>query len=164
MRGHQYGRPDNSSRPGGPMRYTHIVSKSKDTTFRLIADSTTVVALISEIRINCKSSLTKYTPSTPAVYNDSFSSWPQPEQTIQYYRASTVALTLDSYNNTAALNSENGPDVPLPLSSIDTKLLDCLNTTIGSAVPLVNGATAWPAPNMSFFGLFWAIWCLFYVF
>ena len=67
---------------------------------------------------------------------------------MQYYRASTVALTLDGYNNTGAFSEDdNAPDTPLP-TNIDTNLLNCLNTTIGEAVPLVDAANMrWSAPS-----------------
>jgi hypothetical protein len=59
---------------------------------------------------------------------------------VQYYRASSVALSLDGYNNSAVFAPENSTaDTPLP-SSVDTNLLDCLNGTIGLAVPLVDSA------------------------
>ena len=59
---------------------------------------------------------------------------------MQYYRASTVALTLDGYNNSAALGSDpNVPATPLP-EGVDTVFLSCVNNTIGAAVPLVSGA------------------------
>ena len=53
-------------------------------------------------------------------------------------------LTLDGYNDTTALTantntSQTAPDTPLP-SGIDTTLLNCLNSTIGAAAPLVDGA------------------------
>lgn len=156
----QYGRPDNSSRPGGPLTTATFVSNSNsNTTFRLLADNATTVSLISDIQASCSSNLNNGSSSfvsTP--YNDSLSSIPQPEQTVQYYRASTVALTLDGYNDTAVFESEGTPDVPLP-SNIDTTLLNCLNTTIGQAVPLIDGAGL-VAPNMRLLGLLSVIWSL----
>jgi hypothetical protein len=79
---------------------------------------------------------------------------------VQYYRASSVALTLDGYNNTGALAPEGTPDTPLP-TNIDTSLLDCLNQTIGLAVPLIDGAVfQLAAPNMGLVCLAWLLWCL----
>ncbi|KAG6872527.1 hypothetical protein C0995_009101 [Termitomyces sp. Mi166 len=145
----EYGRPDNSSRPGGPLTTATFVSSSNsNTTFRLLADNATTVSLISDIQVSCSNNLNNGSSSfvsTP--YDDSLSSLPQAEQTVQYYRASTVALTLDGYNNTAVFEPEGTPDVPLP-SKIDTTLLSCLNTTIGAAVPLISGVGPL-APNMS---------------
>lgn len=73
------------------------------------------------------------------------STQPQPESVVQYYRASSIALSLDGYNNTAALsdkvNDTDAPATPLP-SNYDGYLLECLNTTIGSAAPLVDSDSA----------------------
>ncbi|KAG6872525.1 hypothetical protein C0995_009099 [Termitomyces sp. Mi166 len=116
----EYGRPDNSSRPGGPLTTATFVSSSNsNTTFRLLADNATTISLISNVQASCSSNLNNGSSSfvsTP--YNDSFASLPQPEQTVQYYRASTVALTLDGYNNTAVFEPEGTPDFLAPAISI----------------------------------------------
>jgi hypothetical protein len=73
-------------------------------------------------------------PDTPGNFSPP-TSGPAPQE-VQYYRASSVALTLDGYNNTAYfLNSTD--DTPLP-ESVDKEFLACLNFTIGAAVPLVD--------------------------
>ena len=49
-------------------------------------------------------------------------------------------LTLDGYNDTAALeNDTNATATALP-SWVDTTLLNCLNQTIGQSAPLFSGA------------------------
>ncbi|KAG5350714.1 hypothetical protein C0989_009581 [Termitomyces sp. Mn162] len=156
----EYGRPDNTSRPGGLLTTATFVSSSNaNTTLRLLADNVTTISLISDIQASCSSNLNNESSSfTSTPYHDSLSSLPQPEQTIQYYRASTVALTLDGYNNTSVFEPEGTPDVPLP-SNIDTTLLSCLNTTIGEAVPLVDGAGL-SAPNMNILALLYIAWSL----
>ncbi|KAF8223832.1 hypothetical protein L208DRAFT_1411362 [Tricholoma matsutake] len=160
LHNNEYGRPDNSSRPGGPMVTAEFVSNSTNaTTFRLLADNTTVSDLITAIKTNCSSNLSSSSSSTPSTYNDSLTALPQPEQAIQYYRASSVALSLDGYNNTGALGPDGTPNTPLP-SNIDTTLLDCLNQTIGAAVPLVDGSIRWTSSNMGLIGLFWVLRCL----
>lgn len=79
-------------------------------------------------------------------------SYPRPEQAIQYYRASTLVLTLDGYNDTSIFNTStntssgssdsNNTATPLPtLGTTDQLFIQCLNDTIGEAVPLVD--TAW---------------------
>ena len=137
-----------------------FVSNSTDaTTFRVLADNTTVTDLIIAIKSNCSSHLSNSSSSTPSNYSDSLTSLPQPEQAIQYYRASSVALALDGYNNTGALGPDGTPNTPLP-SNIDTTLLDCLNQTIGAAVLLVDGDVRWASPNMGLVGLFWVLWCI----
>ncbi|KAK0467144.1 uncharacterized protein EV420DRAFT_1507461 [Desarmillaria tabescens] len=136
----EYGLPDNSSRPGGPMvSVTFNSSAGGSSTFHVVSDNQTVTSLISDITGNC-SSLFNTSSSTTNAYNASDPSAPQPEQVIQYYRASSAYLMLDGYNNTAVFESENATDVPLP-SWVNTTAIDCLNQTIGAAVPLVDADT-----------------------
>ena len=59
---------------------------------------------------------------------------PKPEEVIQYYRASSIALTLDGYNDTFALN-QSSTETPLP-GWIDQNLLQCVNATIGRSALL----------------------------
>ena len=135
-------------------------STSQNTTFRVVADNTTVVSLISSIAANCSSNLGNTSAITPTTYDGSSTGPPQPEQAIQYYRASSVALTLDNYNNTGALGPDGTPNTPLP-SNIDTNLLNCLNDTIGAAVPLVDGAMGLAAgapSNVGIVALVWIVW------
>jgi len=155
----EYGRPDNSSRPGGTMATAAFVSSSSNTTFRILADNITVSDLITSIQSNCSTDLSASSSSTPSSYADSLSSLPQPEQTIQYYRACSLALTLDGYNNTGALGPDGTPDTPLP-TNIDTTLLNCLNQTIGAAVPLISDSTRLSIPTLNFVGFLWVLWCL----
>ncbi|KAI0070483.1 hypothetical protein K474DRAFT_1670025 [Panus rudis PR-1116 ss-1] len=140
LHSHEYGEPNNSSRPGGPMVTSSIVSSSSNNTFHIVADETTVTLLMPVIKFNCTNFNINETasPSTPSPYNSSGPLQPRPEQVVQYYRASSVALTLDGYNDTTALQDEpTGPDVPIP-SWVDGNLLNCINKTIGAAVPLVD--------------------------
>ncbi|KAG7099798.1 hypothetical protein E1B28_001610 [Marasmius oreades] len=158
LHNNEYGSPDNSSRPGGRMMTATFASSTSNTTFHLVADDETVVDLIEDVRNGCSSrNLAADKSSTsPSSYNDTDPSSPKPESAIQYYRASSVALTLDGYNNSAALSGTEGqPDTPLP-SNIDTTLKDCLNQTIGDAVPLIGGADVrWAAPNIGMLALIW---------
>ncbi|KAJ7095841.1 hypothetical protein B0H15DRAFT_74909 [Mycena belliarum] len=157
----EYGRANNSSRPGGVMMTAAFQSNgTSGTTFRILADNTTVVDLISDISANCSASLSSSSATTPAPYNDTATLPPQPEQVVQYYRASSIALSLDGYNNTSVFAAAGTPDVPLP-SGIDTTLLDCLNQTIGLAAPLIDGAGSRlaGAPNsMGLLALVWLVW------
>ncbi|KAJ7583873.1 hypothetical protein C8J56DRAFT_952087 [Mycena floridula] len=157
----EYGRYDNTSRPGGVMTYAIFPSNSGNTTFRLVADKTTVSDLITDITAACTSSLnTANTSTSPVAFSDTDASSPKPESAVEYYRASSVALTLDGYNNTGALGDEGTPDTPLP-SNIDVTLLNCLNSTIGTAVPLVDGAGArWSSPHVGSIALVSVIWWL----
>ncbi|KAJ7057281.1 hypothetical protein C8F01DRAFT_330085 [Mycena amicta] len=142
MHTNEYGEPTNTSRPGGAMASATFQSNASSTasTFHLIADNTTLTALIPTIASNCSSHLTSTsaTSNTTTAFNSSSPSFP--EQVVQYFRASSVALTLDGYNNSAVFAPENTTsDSPLP-DGTDLVLLECLNATIAQAVPLVDGA------------------------
>lgn len=82
-----------------------------------------------------------------------------PDQVVQYYRASTIALSMDGYNNTATFASnDGGQDAPLPtMSPGDLALLECLNSTIGQAAPLINGASSMTMPHLGIFGILWFV-------
>ena len=114
-----------------------------DSTFYVISDNSTVVSLIASIRANCSSLLGSNSSTVPVAFNSG-----APERAVQYYRASTVVLALDGYNDTAALTGDaNATAVPLP-TDIDTTLLTCLNDTIGEAVPLFeDSALSMPLPR-----------------
>ncbi|PIL30112.1 hypothetical protein GSI_07689 [Ganoderma sinense ZZ0214-1] len=138
---HEYGDPKNTNRTGGPEMQAAFISSSSNTTFHIIADNSTVASLIGSIQSSCSGKFASNSSTSPSPYGSAtLGSDPRPEGAIQYYRASSVVLTLDGYNNTAALSSDanansNTKAVPLP-SWVDTQLLNCLNSTIGAAVPL----------------------------
>ncbi|CAA7261231.1 unnamed protein product [Cyclocybe aegerita] len=160
----EYGDPTNSSRPGGPLSTGLFPSlASPPALFRILADNSTISSLIEDVAANCSSYLSSTLPSTstpvasqpPLAYTPSnvLSSdnatvvlqSPQPHEVIQYYRASTLLLSLDGYNNSlATYSAQEGvvQDAQIPLSdSRDLALLECLNTTIGLAVPLINAGS-----------------------
>lgn len=143
------------------MTQTVFADPNSNNTFHLLADNTTVASLIDSVAANC--SLANTTTLIPMTLNTSDPLQPRPEQAVQYYRASSVVLTLDGYNNTAALSNDSSlPDTPLP-SWVDNSFLDCLNQTIGAAVPLVDASnssgmsTAFGTPAMSILGLIWML-------
>jgi len=141
-------------------------SKTQNTTFYLVTDTDTANTMVSILQQNCSSVLNSGVSNAPVPYNASDPNSPKPEEAVQYYRASSAALMLEGYNNTAQLSDNTGlPDTPLP-TNIDTNLLTCLNETIGFAVPLVDAAspTAW---NFGVTGSAYTIssfWLLYYVF
>ncbi|KAL4079791.1 hypothetical protein J3A83DRAFT_1156165 [Scleroderma citrinum] len=142
LNGTEYGDSYNASRPGGPLMEAIWISNASDprTTFRALSDNNTVISLIDTIASNCSSHLSSSSSTSPSPFNASDPNATQPEQAIQYYRACSVVLTLDGYNNSATYSSnETTIDSLLP-SNIDTQLLGCLNQTIALAVPLVDGA------------------------
>ena len=139
-------------------------SNTQSTTFYLVADNDTATTMVSILQQNCSSVLNSGVSNAPVPYNASDPNSPKPEQAVQYYRASSVALMLEGYNNTAQLSDNTSlPDTPLP-TNIDTNLLTCLNDTIGAAVPLVDAAspTAW---NLGVTGSAYSVtslWLLYY--
>jgi hypothetical protein len=144
------------------MTQANFVSNYTNTTFHLLADNSTVTSLISILDTNCSAHLSTSSSTTAVAFNPSDPNAPQPQQAVQYYRASSVVLTLDGYNDTATLSNDvNASDTPLP-TNIDMTLLDCLNQTIGLSVPLVDAAAArWMAiPGTGLIGLFWVVWLL----
>ncbi|KAF7789717.1 hypothetical protein EIP86_000663 [Pleurotus ostreatoroseus] len=152
----EYGDVNNSSRPGGPMTQAVFQDPSSNNTFHLLADNSTVNSLIQSVSANCTISNSTFLTAIPL--NTSDPSQPRPEQAVQYYRASSVVLTLDGYNDTAALSGNvNQTDTPLP-SWVNATFLDCLNQTIGAAVPLVDsGAVQWNLPSIGVLGLLWIV-------
>jgi len=160
----EYGDANNSSRPGGVLTQAPFTSATSNTTFHVIADNATTTSLIQSINANCSTFLNSSSNNTVALsFDPNAAGSPQPEQAVQYYRASSIALTLDGYNDTAALsNNATGPDTPLP-SGIDTNLLDCLNQTIGAAAPLIDASPrVWgqPVHGLGAVSFVWALWCL----
>jgi hypothetical protein len=138
-------------RPGGNTSTVPVKSSSSSTneTYHLVGDAASVRAVLTALISNCSAQDTTgqiavfaRDASVPSVY---------PEQAVQYYRASSFALTLDGYNNTASLAS-NQPaynntappamaDTPLPMS-LNTTFLQCLNTTTAFALPVVEDTPA----------------------
>ena len=141
-----------------------FASNSTNTTFHIISDNSTVSSLVSSILANCTIFLATNSSSnfTPQPFNTNTTDAPKPEQVIQYYRASSTVLTLDGYNNSATLSNDgNVTDTTLP-SGIDTNLLDCLNQTIGAAVPLIDAAPGFTVSvqSMGAVGFFLVAWLL----
>ncbi|KAH9933031.1 uncharacterized protein B0H18DRAFT_985213 [Fomitopsis serialis] len=159
----EYGTPWNTSRPGGPLAEATFASKSANSTFYVISDKSTVASLITSVSKNC--TLGGGSSAAPSAFNATASE-PQPEQAVQYYRASSVVLLLDGYNNTNAL-AEGGGDasataVALP-DWVDHSLLACLHDTIGGAVPLFSGGAPARAhaPNFAvLIVMWWFLWRL----
>lgn len=142
----QYGLPDNTSRPGGPLEFAQFQSTNTSSIFIVLADTSTVSSLIGSVKANCSSHLSKTnTSSSPTPYTNQ-STGPLPEEVVQYYRASSVALALGGYDSAALNGTQNAsaPVLSLP-NGTDTALLTCLNDTIARAVPLVDaGARSGP--------------------
>jgi len=150
-----YDNVNNTDRPGGNL-VSAIVQPSYNTssvTYRLVGDNSSVSAVFAAVVANCSvanntNSIVAFTPS----FDNDTSTWPLPEQVIQWYRASSFALTLDGYNNTAALSSNQPPsnsstnftqlgDTPLP-ANLNMTFLNCINYTTGASVPLMDPSSS----------------------
>ncbi|KIJ55922.1 hypothetical protein M422DRAFT_150700 [Sphaerobolus stellatus SS14] len=134
----EYGSPTNSSRPGGALSTAAFQPSDSSNTYRLLSDNATVSALIPSTIASCAPSSENITAipftgsSNSSASSTSGSSLPQPEQTIQHYRSSSIALSLDGYNNTAVFSNDiNAGNTPLPSIKNQT-FLECLNSTIGN--------------------------------
>lgn len=156
----EYGPPSNASRPGGRMTTMTLTQQSTNDTLRIISDHGTVDILGQKLQQRCSSHFATPPSGTRAPYEGSGTSLPAPEHVIQYYRGSSVALALDGYNNSATFSEDDStPNTALP--TIDADFLNCINSTIGSQVPLVtdtgsshgNGSSALSASLVSGSGL-----------
>ena len=123
-------------------------SSTQNSTFHLISDNSTAISLVKSIADACSSNLNSNSTGSQSITaydpNSNNTSNPKPEEAVQYYRASSIVLTLDGYNDTTALSqnaSTNTVDTPLP-SWVDLNLLSCLNSTIGESAPLVDAQEA----------------------
>lgn len=147
----QYGNKDD--RPGGPQMVASFSSESGNTTLHLIADRDTTKDLIPIIRNKC-SGLNSNSSTSPSSY-DTNNNATKPESAVQFYRASSIALLLEGYNNTAAFgDDEQAPPTPLP-DWRDQDLIRCLNDTIGEAAPLIDAGarSSWAPPSVGVVGL-----------
>ena len=122
-----------------------------NTTIQILGDATTLNSLVYDIYHSCGTYI-DVNKTEPFAYGTDLDD-PRPEQVIQYYRASSVALTLDGYNNTAVYVDGPAEDTSLPMG-IDVEMISCMNSTIGGRVPLVvgfgsTGAATRIAPSVS---------------
>lgn len=109
------------------------------TSFRILADNMTVVSLLDSVMSACDSRCVRLTADPISPYTNSGDMAPSAESVVQYYRASSIALALEGYNNTA-IHSPVGDVFDAPLPTLDngaTDMLSCLNRTIGRTAPLV---------------------------
>ncbi|KZV67567.1 hypothetical protein PENSPDRAFT_611247 [Peniophora sp. CONT] len=137
----EYGQPSNASRPGGALMQVTLQSNTTGSIFHFLADNSTVYALLPVIRTNCSmhgNLNTTSSSSAPFAYPIGNTSDPLPVDAVQYYRASSGLLTLEGYNNTVALSSTPNATAKTIPEDVDHTLLNCLNVTIGAAIPLVD--------------------------
>ncbi|KIJ57169.1 hypothetical protein M422DRAFT_124603, partial [Sphaerobolus stellatus SS14] len=128
-----FGTPSNTSRPGGPIFVASIQAPGGTFTYHLVADNETVHMVASAIAIDC---LVKDTPMTQL---DESGLHPRPAEVIRYFRNSSIALTLDDNNNTAAFLPPNSTiqNSSLP-PNLNTTFKDCLEGAIYAAAPILD--------------------------
>lgn len=109
-----------------------VTSPSALETYHIIGDQESVFGVMAALQSSCAVSASSVAPYDLSAPN---STLPGAAQMVQYYRASSFALALDSYNNTSS-----DPSTPSPLpTSLNRTFLLCLNTTIAAAVPILDG-------------------------
>ncbi|KDN53534.1 hypothetical protein K437DRAFT_252897 [Tilletiaria anomala UBC 951] len=147
---HIYGPENNSSRPGGSMTLYVLqapngVNQSANN-FALYGDANSVADVWDSVKPICGVG-----PALQANFTVS------PNNTVQYYRASSFALLLQDYSSNlpnittdaAGASSDNVTQPPAPLpSGVDATYLDCLNSTIGTFVPLLDTAVSNEAASL----------------
>ncbi|KIJ33664.1 hypothetical protein M422DRAFT_52310 [Sphaerobolus stellatus SS14] len=105
--------------------------------YYILADHTTLDSLVPMVISSCSPS-SKNIISTPFI-NSSLSP-PSPLQIIQYYRASSIALGLERYNNSRVWSNDSRvPDSLLP-NIKDVRFLPCVNTSIDQNALLIDEA------------------------
>ena len=143
-------------RPGGALS-TAVVqpsvlsnNASSPDSYYIVGDEASVSTVIEAFVSQCdvaNASVTNTYPNGTLSANGTVLV-PHPEQIVQFYRASSFALALSTYNNSATLpanapasNTSAAPlvsaDTPLPVG-INMTLLACLNGTIAANVPLLD--------------------------
>ncbi|TDL22676.1 hypothetical protein BD410DRAFT_839727 [Rickenella mellea] len=140
---------NNTLRPGGPLSqaiiYTDNTSNltgaaaANTTTYRIIGDASSVSVAYTALIVSCSLPNTTTTTGQQSLFTPSSNASipPQPSQVVQYYRASSFALTLDTYANPAgAIVNSTAPDAALP-ANLNLTLLACINNTIGASLPLL---------------------------
>ncbi|KZW03322.1 hypothetical protein EXIGLDRAFT_600694 [Exidia glandulosa HHB12029] len=140
----QYGPANNASRPGGVMTTAQVTSTSAPETYHIVGDQESVTGVLSALESQCGVTAASVVPYNATTTGDS-------ADVVQYYRASSFALALDSYNNTSTNSSSSSPS-PLP-TTIDMKFLTCLNTTIAAAVPILDP----PKPRLTTTQITWIV-------
>lgn len=137
-----------------------FISNSSSTIIHVVSDWATVNALIPYIDNDCEHFLHVNSSRVPIPFNGNGTD-PLPEEAVQYYRASSVVLTLDKYNNTAALTGDANATAVLLPANVEMDFVHCVNSSIGQNVLLFSSASAVSPPGVRGLLVFmYAIWCL----
>jgi hypothetical protein len=127
------------SRPGNALVTCTInvpedSAASEPATYHVLADKATIELIAPRFGRRCSSGLPRPLKcATLEYYRDI--KIPLPEQVVQYYRASSAALAIEEYNNTA-LWEVGTPDIPVPGNY---SKLECMKAVMRQELPLVTG-------------------------
>ncbi|CCA71844.1 hypothetical protein PIIN_05779 [Serendipita indica DSM 11827] len=144
-------------RPGGPVGVVKLAPDTSrwngingDEVYEMIGDRESLLFMMADLVDWCHVQpqfIRRFDPSPPS--NASSSSQPRPENVIQYYRASSFAISYAGYNNSFALGSPNpttsqsfADSSPLPSSIANSQFLRCINSTIAIALPIADAKDA----------------------
>ena len=131
-------------------RRQNVANPNATAPYILLGDRDSVSAIVAQLQNICSINII----SNDAINFDS-PNVVVPEQIVQYYRSSSLALALTSYNNSASslFNApqtsdslpNNTQDTPLPTGT-DLIFLACLNNSVAESAPLMD-ATDTPLAN-----------------
>ncbi|KAF8997058.1 hypothetical protein BDQ17DRAFT_1249070, partial [Cyathus striatus] len=119
---------------------------------RITSDEITMASLSNTLSSSLSSPLSTCSSANisltePIPLNSSTEDHPKPEEAIQYYRASSIVLSLDGFNNSIA-HSKNISTflyMNVPEDAVDGNVVSCVNRTVGENVLLPNGG--WGVPE-----------------
>lgn len=115
----------------------------------LAANSTTSFFFVSdmysagEVRAAINTTCIDVTVSDPISFNSTGNL--QPGSVVQYYRGDTAAILLQGYEDAKEVPGSPNlvPNPPFP-PNVNMAKWECLNSTIGESIPLMNGASGFP--------------------
>ncbi|KAH9478202.1 hypothetical protein JR316_0008655 [Psilocybe cubensis] len=126
----KYGDSSNPDRKGGPMTVLFLTADS--TNLAVVADQYTTEQLSLSIAANCTSFVSESFLSNVTDSIKTYEGIPRPENVLQYYRSSSIALASSGYINNATYSAPGTPDTEVP----QLFGLQCFNQTIGNTAPL----------------------------
>ncbi|KAF8608170.1 hypothetical protein BDV93DRAFT_603039 [Ceratobasidium sp. AG-I] len=156
LEGRQSGNATNST---APAQVNNITAS-----YYLVGDADTISVVMEELVKTCSVVNSTGTP----IYE--INTRVHVEQAVQYYRASSFMLALTSYNNSANLPSSApadnntaalpaSADTPLPPGT-DMNFLNCLNSTIGASIPIMDSAGMRALPALGGLNVVGIVWLL----
>lgn len=141
-------------RPGGNMTQYSLTPPSTVTNttanqFAIYGDANSVDQVFQDLKADC------------GVQNQLAANFTiNPNQAVQYYRGSSFAILLNGYNNTqpnvdgdvsgntTSADYSATPPAITTVQGVDTNYFNCINSTTGNNVPLVDGALTFYQNNL----------------